>query len=80
MGSNRVFCGSSQTGGAEVPKQGVFSSESRLLMSESRCLGREVPVFSEKEVSICSERRKQVEKMLTSFWNISICFPSLHIL
>lgn len=36
-------------------------------MSESRCLGREVPVFSEKEVSIYSERRKQVEKMLTSF-------------
>ena len=46
-------------------------------MSESRCLGREVPVFSEKEVSICSERRKQVEKMhYFFFFGISLyVFP-----
>ena len=48
-------------------KQGLFSSESRLLMSESRCLGREVPVFSEKEVSISPERSKRFRKTPPSF-------------
>ncbi|MCX8463569.1 hypothetical protein [Bacteroides hominis] len=72
--ADKPFGDSDQTGGSEVQKLSFSSSRSRLGRRESRCFHPKEPVFPEKEVSIWSERRKQLEKMLTSFWNISICF------